>query len=250
MLAELGVHSRLLSDREKQQLDEHGFLVIPEVLNVKQLAAFENRLDEIAEAETRSGAGGEVGTEEGTRLLGDLINKDEIFAVCYSTPKVLAAVAHVLNGDVKLSSLNSRSALPGKGHQGLHSDFDGGAYEPGEYQAVNSIWLVSDFTAENGATRIVPGSHLWGKTPQEVMENDTSPHPDEIKLTAPAGTVVVFNAHTWHGGTLNTTSEPRRATHCYFVRRGQPQQSDQRKYLRPATRERLSEAQRFLLDVS
>lgn len=249
MLAELGVHSGLLTTQEKRQLDEQGFLIIPDVLNSQQLAAFAKRLDEIAEKESRSGRGGEVGHEEGTRLLGDLINKDEMFAVCYSTPKVLASVAHVLNGDVKLSSLNSRSALPGKGHQGLHSDFDGPAYAPGEYQAVNSIWLINDFTPKNGATRIVPGSHLWGKTPQQVMADDTQPHPQEIKLTVPAGTVVVFNAHTWHGGTLNTTTEPRRATHCYFVRRDQPQQTDQRRYMLSETRARLTEPQKYLLDV-
>ncbi|MGI8906267.1 MAG: phytanoyl-CoA dioxygenase family protein [Candidatus Sumerlaeaceae bacterium] len=248
MLAELGVHDGLLSDEEKQQLDRQGFLLIPNVLNPDQLTAFARRLDEIAEEEVRTGTGGEVGREEGTSLLGDLINKDSMFQVCYTTPKVLAAIAHILEGDMKLSSLNSRAALPGKGHQGLHADFDG-SVNAGNYQAANSVWLVNDFTEHNGATRIVPGTHRSGKIPKDVMQNETDPHPDEIKVIAPAGTVIVFNAHTWHGGTLNTTADPRRATHCYFVRRNQAQQTNQRQYLLPETRKRLTPTLQYLLDV-
>ena len=53
----------------------------------------------------------------------------------------------------------------------------------------------------------------------------------------------------WHGGTLNSTDRPRRALHSYFCRRDQPQQLDQRAYIRPETYERLSEAARYILDI-
>ena len=120
---------------------------------------------------------------------------------------------------------------------------------PGEFCVCNSIWLLDDFTAENGATRVVPGSHRSGLHPREALADPKAPHPEEVLLTAPAGTVVVFNSHTWHGGTLNRTSRPRRALHSYFCRRDQPQQLDQRRYLRPETRARLSEAALWILDV-
>jgi ectoine hydroxylase-related dioxygenase (phytanoyl-CoA dioxygenase family) len=70
-----------------------------------------------------------------------------------------------------------------------------------------------------------------------------------VLLLAPAGTVVVFNSHLWHGGTLNRSSSPRRATHAYFTRRGNTQQLDQKKYIRPPTLDQLSPAARFILDV-
>jgi ectoine hydroxylase-related dioxygenase (phytanoyl-CoA dioxygenase family) len=81
------------------------------------------------------------------------------------------------------------------------------------------------------------------------MADPMASHPDEVLLVAPAGTVVIFNSHTWHGGTLNQSSKPRRAIHSYFCRRHQPQQVDQRKYIGPETTVRLSEAARFILDV-
>jgi ectoine hydroxylase-related dioxygenase (phytanoyl-CoA dioxygenase family) len=193
-------------------------------------------------------AGKEVHQEAGTTRLSDLVNKDPLFEICFTNPRVLAAISHVLGGDLKLSSLNFRAALPGFGLQGLHADW-GGAVAPGDYAVCNSIWLLDDFTESNGSTRIVPGSQRSGKVPRDVMPDPTKPHPDEKLLLAPAGTVVIFNSHTWHGGTLNTTDKPRRAMHSYFTRRDQPQQLDQKAYIRPETYERLSPAARFILDV-
>jgi ectoine hydroxylase-related dioxygenase (phytanoyl-CoA dioxygenase family) len=70
-----------------------------------------------------------------------------------------------------------------------------------------------------------------------------------VLLLAPAGTVVVFNSHLWHGGTLNRSSRPRRALHAYFTRRSKGQQFDQRKYAQPETLARLGPAARFILDA-
>jgi ectoine hydroxylase-related dioxygenase (phytanoyl-CoA dioxygenase family) len=160
---------------------------------------------------------------------------------------VLAAVAHVL-GDFTLSSLNSRAALPGSGHQRLHTDW-GEPVPAGDYQVCNSIWLIDDFTPGNGPTRLVPGSHRSEQLPGQVMADPWAPYLGEVQLLGQAGTVVVFNAHLWHGGTLNTTRRPRRALHSYFCRRGRKQQLDQRAYLRPETLARLSPAARHILGV-
>ena len=65
------------------------------------------------------------------------------------------------------------------------------------------MWMLTDFTEDNGPTRVVPRSHRSGKHPQDVMEAPEEAHPDEIKLIGAAGTVVVFNSHLWHGATLN-----------------------------------------------
>jgi ectoine hydroxylase-related dioxygenase (phytanoyl-CoA dioxygenase family) len=60
---------------------------------------------------------------------------------------------------------------------------------------------------------------------------------------------VIFNSHTWHGGTLNRTEKPRRALHSYFTRRDQPQQTNQQASLSHETLDSLSEAARIVLDV-
>ena len=86
--------------------------------------------------------------------------------------------------------------------------------------------------------------------PAEVLDDPRAPHPDEELITGPAGSVAVFNSFTWHGGTLNRTpGAHRRCLHCYFNPRHLPPQTDQRAYLRPETAQRLSPAQRYLLDL-
>lgn len=247
-LESLGAVPRQLTDEERMQLDRDGFLLIPQVLSPQQVAAVCGRLDALLASEGED-AGREVHQESGTERLANLIDKGPEFEPFFSHPKVLAAIAHVLDGDLKLSSLNARFALPGQGLQGLHADW-GRLETPGAYQVCNSIWLLDDFTPENGATRAVPGSQAWGnRLPGDVMEDVRAPHSAEVLLLGKAGDVVVFNSHTWHGGTLNQTDQRRRACHSYFCRRHQAQQLDQRAHLRSETVAGLSDAARVVLDV-
>ena len=245
-LAALGVTQASLDPDTRDRLDREGYAPLPGVLSAGQLTAIQARLAELLAAEGDQ-AGVEVHQEAGADRLADLINKGPMFDACFTDPRVLACIAYVL-GDFKLSSLNFRAALPGHGHQPLHADF-GGPVPARAYQVCNSIWLLDDFTADNGATRVVPGSHRFGRPAREALSDPAAPHPDEVQLIAPAGTVVVFNSHLWHGGTLNRTGRPRRALHSYFTRRANGQQLDQKKYIRPETLARLNPAARFILDV-
>jgi ectoine hydroxylase-related dioxygenase (phytanoyl-CoA dioxygenase family) len=245
-LAELGVTQATLAEATRERLDRDGYAVIPGVLSEAQLDAIRTRLAELLAAEGNQ-AGLEVHQEAGTNRLADLVNKGPMFRPCFTDPRLLACVGHVL-GEFKLSSLNFREALPGQGLQALHADYGGPAPDSG-FQVCNSIWLLDDFTADNGATRVVPGSHRSDTVPRLAMPDPTTAHPDQVLLIAPAGTVVVFNSHLWHGGTVNRTDRPRRALHSYFARRERGQQTDQKKYLRPETLDGLSPAARFILDV-
>jgi len=254
-LEALGVHDAVLSADEIAFLDTHGYLPLGGILTRAEVDAFNARLAELLMEEGPE-AGSELRTsgnirhraEQGVDRLSDLVNKDPLFEICFTHPRVLAAVGHVIGEAFKLSSLNYRAARPGDGLQALHVDWPE-AVPPGQFKVCNSIWLLDDFTEENGATRLVPGSHRWGTTPQEALADPMAPHPDEVQIVAPAGTVVIFNSHTWHGGTRNRTDRPRRAIHSYFCRRDQVQQIDQRRFLREETRRRLSAAARFILDV-
>lgn len=247
-LASLGAREDTLTVEEKYALDDHGYLSLGVVISARELAGYRQRLEELLTEEGES-AGVEVHQEEGTLRLSNLVDKDPMFERVITNPRLLAAVHHVLSGgEFKLSSLNSRAALPGHGLQALHTDW-GEAVKEGDYYVCNSIWLLDDFAVDNGATRVVPGSHRGGKRPGDSMEDPKADHPDQVQVVALAGTVVVFNSHTWHGGVVNHTDTPRRAMHCFFCRRDQPQQTDQRKWLRPETLARLSPAAKAILDV-
>lgn len=246
----------LLTEAEASTLDQRGYVLLGCLLSPIQVEAIRARLQALLEEEGER-AGAELHDsphirhpkEEGADRLADLVNKDALFDVFYTHPRVLAGVAHVLGTDIKLSSLNYRAAKPGHGQQKLHADWHE-AVSPDAYQVCNTIWLLDDFTAQNGATRLVPGTHRSGRLPQDVLADPEAPHPDEVLLEAPAGTVVVFNSHVWHGGTMNRTTLPRRAVHSYFCRRHQPQQIDQQRYFQATTRARLSDEARWLLDVN
>lgn len=245
-LAGLGVTGDSLDRSSRDRLDRDGYAPLPGVLSGEQVAAIRARLAELLAGEGDQ-AGIEVHQEAGTDRLADLINKGTMFHACFTDPRVLACIAHVL-GDFKLSSLNFRAARPGHGLQPLHADY-GGPVPPGQYQVCNSIWLLDDFTADNGATRVVPGSHRFARAAREALADPAAPHPDEVRLIAPAGTVIVFNSHLWHGGTQNRSDRPRRALHSYFTRRANRQQLGQRQYIRAETLAGLSPAARFILDV-
>jgi hypothetical protein len=55
--------------------------------------------------------------------------------------------------------------------------------------------LLERFTPDNGATRLVPGSHRWGRRPQDVLADPMAPHPQEVLLLGRAGSVAVMNSH-------------------------------------------------------
>lgn len=146
-----------------------------------------------------------------------------------------------------MSSFNARSTEPfTEDAQPLHCD--AGAVADGQgFWVCNTIWLLDDFTAENGATRVIPGSHHWSKLPQQVLSDPQAPHPEEVLLLGKAGSVVVMNTHAWHGGTANRTARPRRALHAFYCRSDKPQQQYQKRLLRPETQARLSREVRELL---
>jgi ectoine hydroxylase-related dioxygenase (phytanoyl-CoA dioxygenase family) len=247
-LRALDVREDTLSEKEKNFLDEFGFLNLGQLLSDSQVNEINRRIQALMDEEGEH-AGAELldspyirhPKEAGADRLADLVNKGEVFDIFYKHPRVLAGIARVLGNEIKLSSLNYRAAKPGMGLQKLHVDWHE-AVASGQYTVCNSIWLLDDFSKANGATRIVPGSHHLGSMPQDVLADPMAPHPKEIIIEAPAGSVFIFNSHAWHGGTTNLTSNSRRAIHSYFCRRDQPQQVDQSRYITKQTLERLSPA--------
>jgi ectoine hydroxylase-related dioxygenase (phytanoyl-CoA dioxygenase family) len=236
----------VISASERRQLDEAGYVVLQHVLP----HAFLDRLRDTCErlwAAEGDNAGCEFRKEPHTRRLANLVDKDDIFAELIANSRVLELVRHVIADRVKLSSLNARSADPfSPDPQPLHVDA-GAIPDDRGYWVCNTIWLLDDFTPENGATRVVPGSHRWRQLPQNVLDNPMAPHPQEVLLTATAGTVIVMNTHAWHGGTANRTGRPRRALHGFYTRWDKPQQQYQKRLLRPATQARLTPEVRELL---
>jgi len=228
---------------DRRQLDELGYLVLPGLMSPALLERLRTRVDELFEQEGAL-AGSEFKQEPGARRLANLVNKGRVFEEVILTPEVLDGMAQVLGPKFKLSSVNLRSADPHSPcDQPLHADSAAIVDESG-YWVCNSVWMLDDFTPENGATRMVPGSHRWGRIPPPEMYEA---HPEQQLVTGKAGTVVIMNAHMWHGGTANRTGAPRRAMHVYYTRWDKPQQQWQKRWLSEDVQERLSPEARKIL---
>ena len=232
---------RQIPDEVSRRLRDDGFAIFPGLISEEEVAGYRQRVEELFALEgERSGA--EFKQEPGTRRLANCVDKGEIFEKAIQNPVVLESVQAILGADFKLSSFNVGSANPQSNcSQPLHADSGAIADEKG-YWVCNSVWMLDDFTESNGALRVVPGSHRWGKLPEPGAKV-----PGEMLVTGKAGTVVVMNAHMWHGGTDNRTSLPRRAMHIYFTRGDKPQQQYQKKLVRPEVQARLGPLARKLL---
>jgi len=235
-----------MTPEDRDQLDRDGYLILENYMGHQLLGELRQRIEQLFLSEGEQ-AGSEFKQEEQTLRLANLVDKGEVFERAIAMPEILERIAHVLGSQFKLSSLNVRSANPHSTWvQPLHADMGAIPDETG-YWVCNTVWMLDDFTEENGAIRMVPGSHRWGQLPQQALLDLQATHPEERLIAGKAGTVVVMNAHLWHGGTANHTAKPRCAMHAFYARWDKPQQQYQKRLLRPEIQQRLTPQLRGLL---
>jgi ectoine hydroxylase-related dioxygenase (phytanoyl-CoA dioxygenase family) len=138
-----------------------------------------------------------------TRRVYALFAKTRVFDDPATDPLLLGVLDQVL-GNYQLSAPAGICVGPGETAQALHRD--DAVYpvpEPHPPLVVNTMWPLDEFTAENGATRFIPGSHRW--------EPGRRPAPDDPVRAAvmSPGSVLFYLGSLWHGGGANRTSRPR-----------------------------------------
>jgi ectoine hydroxylase-related dioxygenase (phytanoyl-CoA dioxygenase family) len=119
-------------------------------------------------------------------------------------PNVLPIVDRVLDPGCLVSSLSSISILPGEKAQPIHADDQLLPLpKPHVPTVCNTMWALTDFTEANGATRLIPGTHLSDRSP------DYGAPYESIAAEMPKGSVLIWNGSLWHGGGANSTDERR-----------------------------------------
>lgn len=139
-------------------------------------------------------------------------------------PLLLALCDRVLLPSCATYQLNLGHLLqrgPGSEEQWLHRDEAvwSDVPRPAPELQLASVIAFVDFTRENGATRIVPGSHRWPDRQRSPAEQAAAPPPapDQIAYAEmPAGSAVIYSGGTIHGGGANTTDIPRRGAHLSY----------------------------------
>lgn len=186
-------------------LQQHGFAVIPGPVPAERM----RRLADAYDAAMATASGDDIKIGSTTTRVSDLVNRGAEFDDLYIFPPVLDACRQVIGPSFRLSSLLGRTLRPHQPGQGLHVDVKRGSLD---WPILGFILMVDAFTPDNGATCFVPGSHQWESTPDQSVE-----HPDPVLACGDAGSLVIFNASTWHGHTANTTSKPRRSIQGFFI---------------------------------
>ena len=239
-----------MNEQQRKQLDEQGYWIFKGLLSRMQVDAILARLEELWSVEGDH-AGEENYIEPGVRRLANLANKGEMFQRLYAHPRVLEVVEAVMGPDMRAAMVNARDVLPRTGvRMPFHMDSDKGRVrdETG-YSAATAIWMLDEFTVSNGATAFVPGSHLLGKTPKEVLADLNDSHPQEIVVTGQPGDVLVFNGHCWHAGRPNETEDHRRAVLIHYLRADVPRPQNRRQHLEQSQAAGLAPRERVLLGL-
>ncbi len=188
----------------KTDLADLGYCLIENALSPERVASLRSRIAELAEAEVADGT--DYIYEGGAnQRVWSLPNKGDEFIDLVTDPTVTELMNHLLGFGWLLSNLDANIAGPGGNPMFLHAD-QSFAPPPWPYPLVaNAMWMLDDFTAENGATRVRPGSHLKGEGPVPTIEDNLT-----IPVTGPAGTVMVFDGRLWHQTGANVTDGDHR----------------------------------------
>jgi ectoine hydroxylase-related dioxygenase (phytanoyl-CoA dioxygenase family) len=194
----------MVDPQHRARLDRDGYTILEGAF---EPAFADELLADLARIERASGEGPGKNFFEGFRTVRiyNLLARGEIYGRIPVHDAVLPIVEGVIDKGCLVSSLSSIAIGPGEGAQPIHAD-DMLIPLPKPHVPIvcNTMWALTDFTAENGATRILPGTHLADRNPEIGQE-----HPGAVAAEMAKGSILVFNGSVWHGGGANRTGARR-----------------------------------------
>jgi ectoine hydroxylase-related dioxygenase (phytanoyl-CoA dioxygenase family) len=185
---------------------EDGYAILERAIEPELVAELALAIDRaMRELEVPFGPNDFLGLR--TRRLFNLLARGPLFVRVPVHDAVLPVVERVLDPECLLSSLTAIEMNPGETAQPLHCD-DGSIPLPKPHGPITctAIWALTDFTEENGGTRIVPGSQRADHAPRR----DERDAPSRATVM-PAGSVLIYHGSLWHGGGANVSAERRLA---------------------------------------
>jgi ectoine hydroxylase-related dioxygenase (phytanoyl-CoA dioxygenase family) len=191
------------ASRYAEQVRAEGWVVVPDAIDVALVDAIAEDLDRL---ERDLGIVPADNLFEGVRTtrIYNLLARGSLYQRIPVHPNVLPIVEKVLDPGLLVSSLSSIAIGPGESAQPIHCD-DQLIPLPRPHPPIicNTMWAITDFTEENGATRLCPGTHLADHSPDPL-----APH-ESIPAEMAKGSVLIWVGSLWHGGGANKTSRRR-----------------------------------------
>lgn len=185
-------------------LDRDAGVIVKDVLDANQLARIQSELGPYL-SQTADGTNDFTGHQ--TKRIGALIARSEMCRELALDPVVNGTCAQFLEPYAKGYQLHFTQAIsigPGETAQPLHRDRGlwGGQIPRRIETQLSTIWAITPFTKENGATLVVPGSHKWDK------DREAKPHEIAYAEMSP-GSVLIYTGTVIHGGGANATQDRR-----------------------------------------
>ena len=194
---------------------EFGVARIAGVLGPAEVQEARARIFEQARAEKERGTADLDGSPDGapgegpTQRVRNLINKGEVFRRIATNPIAMQCQRRLLGKQFLLSSMLANILGPGGNPMGWHSDQIYVGWLP-QRVASAIVWMLDDFTEENGATLVCPGSHRWKGWSEARFDG-------AVPATGTAGSILIMDGRTYHNTGLNRASVPRPGIITYYV---------------------------------
>lgn len=184
-----------------EALDRDGYTILPGAIDAERAERILRRVRELERETLPEEEGGSAVDGSSQLRTGGLLCLDPLFWEVPLHPDVQAIVGGLLGDDFLLTTFSAIDVMPGKNKQPLHPD-DAliPLKRPHQPIVCTCMWAISDFTAENAATRLLPGSHRVSGPPEYTEE-------DLLPATMPAGSVLVFDGSLWHQAADNVTED-------------------------------------------
>ena len=245
-------------EEAKRHIDQYGIALLADALSSDEVEELDARLNEQAAGEAKRGVANLLRGDEGfgarpadaervSCLLWNLVNKGDCFLPLIDHPKCLPLVQHIVGKRLLLGSFGAHMNGHGNEQMPLHQDqwpliphhLDFCAF-------TNTLWLITPNSPENGGTRMVPGSHKWPPVSPRQM-NSREGQALAQSVTAPAGTLIVYDGRIWHGNGLNRSGAVRSNISIPYAQPWVRPQENHQYSLRPDVYEKLTPLQRKIL---
>jgi len=185
------------------RIAEQGYSIVEDAIEVELLDELTEELDRLEVALGIVPAANDFEGSQTVRIYNLLVHGKPFERVPVH-PNVLPVVEGVLDAGCLISSLSSIAICEGETAQPIHADDQlMPISKPHPPTVCNTMWALTDFTEANGATRLMPGTHLADASPDYGAPYDSVP----AKMRR--GSVLVWHGSLWHGGGANTTEERR-----------------------------------------
>ena len=202
-----------------------GYSVVPGVLEPSLCARLRAALAQ-ALADYRPGP-----TEQSKLdryLIHDLLCRDRMFAALLEDPRLQQLLSPLLGASWVLYSFTSSSLPPHGTNYGNRIHVDSPRFVPGYVFNIGVMWALDDFTAENGATQLLPGSHHSDAVPDPAFFDRHC-----VQVRCAKGSMIVFNARVSHRAGENATGEWRHALTMNACRSFMKQRFDWVRFIPP-----------------